>query len=305
MYQVKSPILFLVFNRPEVTKRVFSEIRRVRPKHLFIACDGPRSHVPNEAQQVKLVKQVVSRVDWPCEVKTLYREQNVGCKTAVGEAITWFFQEVEEGIILEDDCLPSLDFFQFCDTMLHRYRYDQKVLHIGGTNPIADACSASGSYYYSSYNRIWGWATWRDAWKLYDPEISDWQIIKQKNLLSGLISDEAIKYYTDIFDLVAEGKINTWDYQWFLARLMNGVAVIPCVNLISNIGFGNAATHTTDKNNPLANLPIGKLDFPLAYLDEVKVDRELDAIWEQKVQAVNATGILSRIMVMLKRILKI
>lgn len=275
-----TPVLFLIFNRLESTKLVFDSIRRAKPPRLYIASDGPRLNVDNELQVVNTVREfVLNNIDWDCEVTTLFRIKNKGCKYAVSEAITWFFEKEEQGIILEDDCLPSLSFFWFCESLLNKYKNDKRICHIGGTNPI-DLNLESDEYYYSEYNRIWGWATWKRAWDKYDVEIKDWPEIKETKLLENILGDSQAQKYKNIFDEVYNNEIDTWDYQWFLIRMTIGKAIIPKVNLITNIGFGNGATHTFDIENRLANLARGEVRFPLKKPKYFIIDYKRDQLWE-------------------------
>ncbi len=234
-----------------------------------------------EEEKVKKIRDyIMNKIDWDCEVKTLFREQNLGCKMAVSGAIDWFFANEEMGIILEDDCLPSQSFFWFCEDLLIKYKNDTRIWHIGGTNPI-DKELISNSYYFSKYNRIWGWASWRRAWNSYDVDIKLWPKIKQKSILSNLLEKKEAKLFQKFFDEVYKGNIDTWDYQWFLIRLLNGKAIIPNVNLVSNLGFGEGATHTTNKDSLLANLSKGEIEFPLIHNEILVEDFNKDKKWSQ------------------------
>ena len=163
-----APILFLIFNRPQLTARVFAAIREAQPSQLYVAADGPRSNRPGEADLCEQARRVINGVDWPCEVKTLYRQENLGCRQAVSSAITWFFDNVEAGVVLEDDCLPIESFFRFCSELLIRYRDDTRIGMISGNNHGFRIYDDSLSYSFSKHGAIWGWASWRRAWRLYD-----------------------------------------------------------------------------------------------------------------------------------------
>jgi len=280
-YPLNTAVLFLVFNRPDTTRQVFDAIRKAKPPRLYLAADGPREGKAGEARRVEEVREYVTQnVDWDCEVKTLFREENLGCKYAVSSAITWFFDNEEQGIVLEDDCLPSQSFFWFCEEILEKYKNDLRVWHVGGTNPIDEKASSS-SYYFSNYNRIWGWATWRRAWSHYNAEIPDWPDLKRRNILDDLLGGKEGNKYKKIFDDVYTGKIDTWDYQWFLIRLLHGAAIIPKVNLISNIGFGAEATHTLDVESRLSRLSRGEILFPLEHPRYFIVDANRDRKWRE------------------------
>lgn len=250
-------VLFIVFNRPETTKLVFESIKRMRPQKLYISSDGPRINREGEKLKVDLVRNLVTNIDWDCEVFTLFREENIGCKLAVSSAINWFFSHEEKGIILEDDCLPNLDFFNFCSRMLTAYENESKVMMITGNNFQNGQKRGDASYYFSKYNHIWGWATWRRAWEKYDLDISFWPKYKLSKSWVDLFPNKVErKYWEAIFNRTYNKEIDTWDYSWAASIWYNnGVTLTPNVNLISNIGFNRDATHTTSTNNKLANLP--------------------------------------------------
>ncbi len=272
-----TPVLFLVFNRPEKTKRVFSIIKLVKPPRLFIAADGPRENILEDLEKCKQVREITKLIDWKCEVNTLFRKKNLGCKIAVSSAIDWFFSQIEEGIILEDDCLPSQSFFLFCQEMLWRYRDDKRIMIISGTNPLGSWKEKIQSYHFSVYGGIWGWATWKRAWDYYDVDMKLWSKKKEKEKVRKMFTSKyQYKLKSYAFDRTFNGEINTWDYQWSFARLrMGGLAIIPAVNLIENIGFGKDATHTKSGYNAL-KITVQNLRFPLKYHGGVGADRSFD-----------------------------
>ena len=247
----------MIFNRPETTERVFQQIRAIKPKYLFISADGPRPHIQDESKLCAQARAVVKNIDWKCELRTKYSDNNKGCKTAVSSAITWFFENVKEGVILEDDCLPDPSFFQFCAALLEYYRNNERIMHISGANFQDGSKFGTGSYYFSSLNHVWGWATWRRAWNNYDVNIKSYPQYLHNGKLLRLLPDPVIyKYWKRNFDLVYEQKKDTWDFQWQYASFLHqGLAVIPNDNLISNIGFDHNATHTIDLFDSLANRP--------------------------------------------------
>lgn len=265
-----TPVLFVIFNRPEKTRLVFEEIRKVQPPRLYIAADGPRPHVPTDKKRNEEAKEVIHSIDWPCEVKTLFREENLGCGKGVSSAITWFFKHEEQGIILEDDCLPSQSFFWYCEELLERYRDDTRVMHIGGNN-FQDGWKneENHSYYFSRGGHIWGWATWRRAWKLYDFDISLYEKVNELGFFDKFFVNRWEKIYKLRFFKQAvanRGKVTFWAYQWDFCRYINsGLAIIPVVNLVRNIGFGSESTHTTNNKSLLAELPLDDLVFPLQH----------------------------------------
>lgn len=235
---LNTPVLFLVFNRPDVTRKVFKAIRQAKPHRLYVAADGPRHNKGDEANKIEEVRDISMAVDWDCKVKTLFREKNLGCKIAVSSAINWFFENEPEGIILEDDCLPSHSFFWFCQELLEKYRHDSRAMMIGGSNFLPENQAIKTDYFFSRYFSIWGWATWRRAWKYYDIEMSAWKSIKKTCQIEGLYTQRYFKdHMIRAFDNVVAGKVNTWDYQWFFTCLFNhGLSIVPHVNMISNIG---------------------------------------------------------------------
>jgi len=265
-FEFRTPVLFLIFNRPDTTQQVFNEIRKAKPKDLFVAADGPREGNPLDKHLCQEARTIINQVDWDCNVHTLFREKNLGCKLAVSSAIDWFFSEVKEGIILEDDCVPDQSFFRFCQELLEYYRDDERIMMISGDNFQFGKKRTEYSYYFSRYTHIWGWATWKRAWKYYDREMKLWPEIKKGRWLFDLLSDKAaVKYWEKIFDETFHGRINTWDYQWlFSCWIQNGLTILPNVNLISNIGFDQNATHTIEMCN-LSKVPTFPIKFPLAH----------------------------------------
>jgi hypothetical protein len=240
--------LLLAFNRPDTTQRVFEAIRAARPPRLYVACDGARADQPGEAQRVRQVQSIVARADWPCSVQTLFRDGNLGCRRAVSSAITWFFEQEAEGIVLEDDCVPGPDFFGFCAQLLARYRDDERVGIVCGT-ALADLHRlgmlwAEEDYVYARYPSVWGWASWRRVWREYDAGMADWQ--ERREDVLALTADPKLRAVQGrLFDRVAQGRIDTWDYQLsYLLWSSQRLAVVPRWNLVENIGFRADATHT-------------------------------------------------------------
>jgi hypothetical protein len=261
------PVLFLIFNRPDLTQLVFESIRNAAPKQLFIAADGPRPDISQDKEQCERTRQIVDVIDWDCETHTLFRETNLGCKRAVYSAINWFFNHVESGVILEDDCLVHHTFFRFCAELLKRYYNDERIMAISGDNFQQGMQRTQYSYYFSRYNHIWGWATWRRAWQHYDVEMKHWPVLRESLWLMDIISDEtAATYWRKAFDKAHADKIDTWDFAWtYTCWMQNGLTVLPEVNLVSNIGFGNEATHTKSRKSRVANLSTTTIEFPLRH----------------------------------------
>jgi len=264
---LQTAVLFLVFNRPDTTAKVFEAIRQAKPPRLYVAADGPREGREGEAERVAKVREIATAVDWPCEVKTLFREKNLGCKYAVSGAITWFFEQEEQGIILEDDCLPSQSFFWFCEELLNCYKKDLRVWHISGNNFYSMIKPSIESYTYGGvFGSIWGWATWRSRWSQYDTEITRFEeSLKNQLLQSSYGGGHAVRSRLRDFWAIRHG-LDTWDYQWVFCRWVNsGMTIIPAVNMVLNIGFGDDATHT--KGFPGSNKvrPPEDLQFPITH----------------------------------------
>lgn len=247
---IKPPVLFLVFNRPQTTIRVFEQIRTYKPTQLFIAADGARENKIGEAEKCEVVRKIATQIDWDCEVKTLFREKNLGCKSAVSGAINWFFENVEEGIILEDDCLPNESFFLYCQTMLERYRNNDNVMHINGFS----YSNEKSNYHFTNLPLVWGWASWRRAWLKYDIEMTNIEngFEKMDNLISNNFFNSSMMKLLAME--VYFNEINTWDVQWNFSVIKNdGICVQTGVNFISNIGFGEEATHTISQIDANSN----------------------------------------------------
>ena len=279
LFQLKKPVLFLVFNRPEVTGKVFEAIRNVQPPRLYVAADGPRDDIATDQQSCAATRQLITNgIDWKCDVKTLFRERNLGCRDAVSSAIDWFFENEEEGIILEDDCLPGEDFFRFCSEMLDHYRDNEKIMHISGSNFNFGKKYGNADYYFSRYAMVWGWASWRRAWKLYDRNLDSLDDFMKHDATKLLPDAAQRKRFLEIFEKVRnhDAKFNTWDFQWFYSVMHHyGLAVEPNVNLISNIGFTADPTHKI--NTPeLADLPLEEWPENIAHPKKISPDRDAD-----------------------------
>lgn len=245
------PVLFLVFNRPQLALRVFAAIRQARPAQLFIAADGPREGQSREEELCQAARAVVQRVDWPCKVNTRFQDENLGCKTAVSSAIDWFFQHVEAGIILEEDCLPSVSFFKFCAELLDHWHDDERVMQISGSNFLLGyrTAGSEGSYYFSRLNDVWGWATWRRAWRHFDLTMSHYPLWRESDRLKDYLPDASMRdwlmrYFEQAYGRVGQ-RSGDWSSLWqFAIASQNGLTAVPRVNLVANIGIGESATNT-------------------------------------------------------------
>jgi hypothetical protein len=279
-----TPVLLLIFSRPDTTRRVFDTIRQARPTRLYVAADGPRPGHPTDAARCAATRAVVQEVDWPCEVFTLFQEANLNCGLAPVTAMNWFFEHEPEGIILEDDCVPAPSFFPFCAELLARYRDDAQVMHIGGNNFGSEAQGTldpnAPSYYFSTQRNSWGWATWRRAWQLYDYHLTDFQAVAASGALNSTFTGPLEKRYRlgkMASVLALPQPPDVWDYQWeYTIARHQGLYIVPAVNLVGNIGFGNDSTHTHDGSDVLGDLPARDLPFPLRHPTRVAQDRRRD-----------------------------
>jgi hypothetical protein len=263
MVNFNTPILFLVFNRPDTTIKVLQAISKIQPKYLYVASDGPRPEVQGEKEKCDLVRKIIEdNIDWDCDVKKLDRSRNLGCGRAVSNAITWFFSNVERGIILEDDCVPNNSFFAFSEAMLELYNDNEKIYAITGQNLQYGNHRGNGSFYFSKYLLIWGWATWRRAWDHYDFEMKSWPEFKKNKLNLIFPNDtEQISYWDRVLSSFYRGEVDSWDYQFLLTIWQDsGLTIVPNKNLVSNIGFRSDATHTIYDHSKLANMVTEEID---------------------------------------------
>ncbi len=248
MNALNTPILIVAWRRPHTLRLVINAIRPAKPKRIFVACDGPNSDRPDEFRKVAATRALIDHeIDWDCKIERLYSDVNQGCRLGVSRAIGWFFEHVDEGIILEDDCVPHPDFLPYCTTLLDRYRHDSRVWCISGNNFQKGQWRGDGSYYFSRYNHCWGWASWRRCWQHYDGDLSQLQLFRDSGLLEAVFEDTSERiYWSDIWQrLLDEGKPDSWAYRWTFTCLINGgLTALPNINLVSNVGFGDDATHT-------------------------------------------------------------
>jgi len=277
MNSFSTPVLLLIFNRPDPTVRLINALRIVKPRKVYVSADGPRAWVTGEAESCENTRAVIQQIDWDCEIVTNFAHQNKGCKNAVSTGISWFFSYEPEGIILEDDCIPNKSFFSFCEQMLDMYRNDHEVGHIGGTNFQDGKIIGNASYYFSKYPHIWGWATWRRAWQLYDLSMRNLDLFLSMNTLRKSCEYKSELYYwADKFQKAKNGEINTWDYQWVFALWFYGKkSIIPNLNLVENIGFSEIATHTKKIKKSLANIKtteMGTISHPFEQTINIEAD---------------------------------
>lgn len=282
-----TPILLLVFNRPKETKYVLEHIRSIKPQKLYIACDGPREGNAVDIKDIEEVKLIVNNIDWECECKYLFRDKNLGCGKAVLGAISWFFSENESGIILEDDCVPNLSFFKFCQEMLLKYEENDRIMAISGTNIMSEFVSNS-DYVYSSFPIMWGWATWKRAWDKYDSEMKDWpNVMENTKLITHGIYEWRkhpvfIEYFMNTFKKINQKDL-AWDHQWIFSNwINNGLTVTSTKNLIHNIGFGDKSNSTKEDNLNRENMGCYFLYPPYVSPKIIAPNRYLDLYISKK-----------------------
>jgi hypothetical protein len=285
-FKLSTPVVFAIFNRPEKTAQVFAEIARARPPKLLIVADGPRAARAGEAELCLKARKIIEKVDWPCEVITNISEVNLGCRKRMSSGVSWAFQQVPEAIVLEDDCVPGASFFRYCEEMLNRYRENESILMVSGSNILEGKKKFGHSYYFSQIPTIWGWASWSNVWnKYYDIEMKFWPEFRSSDALSKLFNNrDTEEFWVDLFEKSYNGKIDTWEYPWICASFRHRLlSVVPTTNLIHNIGFGADATHTFSTNSPLANIEKKEIEFPLVHPSEIRADAEADSIFQFKI----------------------
>ena len=285
-FKLTTPVVFIIFNRPDLTQKVFSEIAKAEPTKLLVIGDGARIEKVGEKNIVESTREIIQQVDWDCEVITNYSNINLGCKKRISSGLDWVFEQVEDAIILEDDCIPEPTFFRFCQEMLTYYRYDKRISMISGSNFSSAYTLTDHSYHFSKYSMIWGWASWRDRWtESYDVKLLEWPRIRDEKRLADMLGNKReVRYWRKIFERVYCGEIDSWAYQWFFANwLEQRISIVPSVNLISNIGYGENATHTTSTESHLSNLERKKVSFPVIHpvqiVKNIKADQLVDELY--------------------------
>ncbi|MGE5426219.1 MAG: hypothetical protein ACM3PZ_04030 [Bacillota bacterium] len=275
---METPVLFLIFNRPETTRIVFSAIREARPAKLYIAADGPRAGKTGEKERCIEARSIINQIDWPCEVKTLFRQENLGCKLAISGAINWFFEKEEEGIILEDDCLPDGSFFKYCEEMLDLYRDDENIFMISGNNFYSESINSKWpTHGFVRIPHIWGWATWGRAWKRYSLEMDGLESYLKSEAFNKYWKKRVYRqFWSEMFNQTVKGEIDTWDYSWaYTLFINNGLSVAPRYNLVTNIGFG-LGDRTLDKRDKRSRMAISPMSFPIIKSKSLVRDENAD-----------------------------
>ncbi|MGH8019527.1 MAG: glycosyltransferase family 2 protein [Opitutaceae bacterium] len=274
-----TPVALIIFNRIRTTERVLEELAKVKPRQLFVIADGPRPDRPDDVEKCAATRKLTERVDWECDVKTNFAEKNLGCGMRPATGISWVFEHVDRAIFLEDDCVPHPSFFRFCGEMLERYAKDERVMMVSGNNFLSDGGGMGHSYTFFRFLNLWGWASWRRAWKYYDFSMESWPQERNSDWLRGISKDPRIRnYWRRIFDSVYThiSMRDIWDFQFACAVMkQGGLGIAPSRNLVSNIGWGEGATHTIGDSH-LANLPANEMPFPLRHPPVVAYDRHYD-----------------------------
>jgi hypothetical protein len=293
MQSSREAVLLLAFNRPDRLRRVVDALRPDAPPRVYLAVDGPRPEVESDRERTRLTQAVADEIDWQCEVRTLFREENLGCGRAVSSGITWFFTHEESGVILEDDLIPGPDFLRYCDVMLDRYRNDPRVFAVSGCNLVPpNEIRAPGSYRFSGITHIWGWATWRRAWQGYQFDLAGWPSRLPVSRLLRVVGWHPAQaaFWAAAFELVRRGHLDTWDHQFILTAMEHrGLTISPRVNLVENAGFDSDATHAQDRPGYLR--PVEPLTWPLV---DSPIARDVHADnWEyRKVFEATALGLV-------------
>lgn len=278
-YQCSVPVLLLIFNRPRHAEAAFKRIREVKPPRLYIHADGPRSDRPGEAEAVATTRKVVEKIDWPCEVFTLFRTENKGLREGVKGALDWFFEAEPAGIVIEDDCLPDPSFFQFCAEVLEVYADNPNVMHIGGSNLIEHQTqSLHESYIITKFSLVWGWASWRRAWQKMDINLTGLDEFIQSGKIAELTSVQpAQTYMLDKFQVTRDRKNNSWAYAWFYSILKNnGTCLLPTVNLVQNTGVGDEQATNTNQKDAKSAIAARQMKFPLTPPCLMKRDQAIE-----------------------------
>ncbi|MGL4865378.1 MAG: hypothetical protein ACRC3I_10450 [Cetobacterium sp.] len=298
------PILFIVFNRMEITQKSFEKIKKIKPSKLYISSDGPREEIKDENEKVQRVREyILENIDWDCDVATLFQDTNKGCGPNVYQSINWIFKYEEYAIILEDDCVAEKTFFYFVQALLKKYKNDDRVGMISGSNHLSKKIKLDESYLFSNFKNCWGWATWKRAWKNMDYEMT-WKNKNYKNVLNNMGNDKFInKYWKYRINLISTNRVSAWDWQWYFSLAsQNQLTIYPKINLISNIGFGENATHTKSKPK-IEYIETLDIEFPLKHPEIICPNTEFEIIYSKKMKSI-PEKIRQKIPWELKRILK-
>jgi hypothetical protein len=286
---MNTPVILIIFRRPDLTEQVLRCIERARPAKLFVVADGPREGHPEDVEQVLAARALIDTIDWPCEVYRNFSDINLGCGLRPATGISWAFEHVDRAIILEDDCVPDDSFFRFCDELLERFEDDERVMQISGNNFQFGHKRGEASYYFSRFGICWGWATWRRAWKHFDFELKGWGELRDRNWLEAHLGDAvAGEIFREIFESAhkSHGRVDYWDYQWtFACWTQNGLSISPNCTLVTNLGCRPDGTHTKSANSKIARLATEAMDFPIRHPNFVMPEYEADHVFCQNLAA--------------------
>lgn len=297
-YRTTTAVGVVIFKRKEKAETLYKILKEVQPKKLFIIADGPRNKAETEACEE--TRKVFENIEWPCTVFRNYSDKNMGCCKRPYTGFNWVFENVDEAILLEDDCIPTVDFFRFCDQMLERYRYDTRIMQICGTNLLGKWDCDEDSYFFAQWASCWGWASWSRAWKLYDLQMSAWNNNRVQELMKQRLGSQIFKIRKPVFDEHSKmgEELSAWDHQWSFARTINsGLSITPSVNLVSNIGFGEDATHTNDMSE--THVMAYSLQFPLRHPQYIMPDIKFDL--EMAKMVYNARPLYEKVIRKIKR----
>lgn len=274
---MKTPVAFLIFNRPDTTEKVFQAIRQAQPPQLFVVADGPRPDQPEDIQNCAAARSIIEQVDWDCQVQKNYAEVNLGCGRRIASGLDWVFDTVDRAIVLEDDCLPHPSFFPYCEELLEKYQDDPRIMTILGTNGLGKWQPDKQSYHFSYWpSPVWGWASWSRAWRHYEHSIIAWGNPLVKLKIRAFMPEDALfgGMAWRFEQVYLKNSIDIWDWSWYFAILSNsGLAIVPAVNLVSNLGFGPRATHTKSKRSRVVGRTY-PLNFPLTHPNQVAPARD-------------------------------
>ncbi|MBK26562.1 MAG: hemolytic protein HlpA-like protein [Halobacteriovorax sp.] len=285
MDKLKTPVLLIVFNRPEQTRQVLETLKQSKPQKLYIAADGPRVGNKSDINKLEQVNTIIKNISWDCEVKKNFSDTNLGCRTRISSAIDWIFQSEEQAIILEDDIIADPSFFNFCQEMLQKYKDNDQISMVSGVNILDGEFKFDSSYFFTKFGGIWGWATWRRSWKDYDVEMQEWKEHKERgNLFKEFLTTKEWNAFNDKWKWLWRENIQTWDYQWDFARFKSSsLSIVPSKNLIRNIGFGEQSTHTKQKDHEYSNLRTYSISWPIRHPKSISVNPDYEKRYVEKV----------------------
>jgi len=253
MLYMEAPVLLITFNRPDTTKKVLDVLRKAKPQKLYVYNDGPRPNNLNDLNARHEINNILKTIDWACKLETNFPEHNQGCGRGVSGAISWAFNNEDRLIILEDDCVPVLSFFNYCNYCLEKYKDDEIVMQIAGNNYTENHNFTGKDYFFSKFGHISGWATWKRAWAHFDFNMTDWPSFRNGIKKSTIFDKRIIKYLTNAFNDYYSDHKKPWAIRWMYAKFKNnGLSIVPKVNLVKHIGVNGTNsdflfTRVTDK----------------------------------------------------------